>query len=68
MKQSTGTLYEDSTFKVIRRQNLRGKNRHNMTIELFAINKTTGKPVSLLELPEEVQALVNQYEEFKQNT
>lgn len=65
MSNNKSVLYEDSTYKVMRMQNLRGKNRHNTVISVVAVDKSTGKQISLLELPEEVQALVNQAETLR---
>lgn len=55
-------LYEDDRYKIMRRQNMRGKFRHSVKLELFAIDKTTGKPVELLSLPGEILDLVSQEE------
>lgn len=55
-------LFEDETYKVIRQQNLRGKYRHSVKIDLYAINKSTGRPMDLLDLPKAVRDLVNQAE------
>lgn len=62
MNVEKSILYEDDRYKVMKRQNMRGKYRHSVKLELFAIDKVTGKPVELLSLPDEVQSLISQNE------